>query len=206
MKGTTIVTILLLVLAMVSILSGRNMRWTRARRNGKMYYVQPRADHQVAAEVLAEVEDTFREFMRLAIQLRPDDPRLKRILQRWDGSLREIEPDSLDIAYTLSKNQISLCIRNGDSELASVNNIMFLLLHEAAHLAQEHYEDHSPAYWQDARFLYELAIRTGHHEYTDDRNAAAAGTPTVCQKKLGPHPLKCLYQGTCQSQLKKSKH
>ena len=163
---------------------------------GKRYYVRNDPERgQAVADRLALLELRIRRFLHRAHQHAPGDPRLQRIAARWSGTLAETERDG-DVAYSIGKDAISVCVRAPDGSLESENTSMFVLLHELAHVATDSY-GHKPEFWANMRFLLELAEMTGTYTYQD----FDATKTTYCGRALAASPLTCVKNGKCGSEL-----
>ncbi len=175
----------------------RRLVWVRAGANGKEYRVKPLPDAADAANRLAELELRLRSFLDAADRVRPGDARLRNIRDRWNGTLAET-PGGKDIAYSIGKDSVYVCIRDQAGRLDDVNTCMFVLLHELAHLATDAW-GHPAQFWKNMKFLLELAERVGSYAYQD----FDAQVVTYCGSVLGGSPLACVKAGTCESELAK---
>ena len=125
------------------------------------------------------------------------DPRIQRIRDRWNGTLSELDGKRAgNIAHSVGKRDISICIRDPDGTLADENAAMFVVIHELAHVASRSI-GHTDEFWDAMRFLLELGEYTGAYNYTDhDREHTM-----LCGKKLGSNPMTCVKENTCKSSL-----
>lgn len=163
---------------------------------GKQYSVRNQPDAQAVADRLASLELRVRDFLERAERHAPGDPRLANIRRRWTGTLSETTDDK-DVAYSLEKGSISVCVRRPDGELESENTAMFVLLHELAHIATDTY-GHKPEFWANMRFLLEVAEVTGSYTYQNFDAEAVS----FCGKALRDSPLTCVKNKQCQSELR----
>ena len=174
----------------------RRLVWTPATAyGGKEYRVKPLPDCGMAANRLGELESMLRRFLAAAELLAPGDPRLQNIADRWNGTLAET-PGGSDIAYSIGKDSVYVCVRGASGQLDDINTCMFVLLHEIAHIATDSW-GHTDDFWDNMKFLLELAEKTGTYTYQD----FDASHVTYCGRKLGGSPLKCVKEGTCASTL-----
>lgn len=164
--------------------------------NGKAYAVRNQPDAQAVADRLAALELRIRDFLDRAERRAPGDPRLKNIRQRWNGTLSETT-DDVDVAYSLDKGSIHVCVRRADGQMESENTSMFVLLHELAHIATDTY-GHKAEFWANMRFLLELAEVTGSYTYENFDDQAVS----YCGKPLRDSPLTCVKTGQCRSELR----
>lgn len=173
----------------------RRMKWVRSELTGKEYRVKNMEGFQAVADRLAFMELRVREFLDGAEAYAPGDPRLANIRRRWNGTLEET-PNDADVAYSVGKDTISVCVRGQTGALESENTCMFVLLHELAHVATDRY-GHTAEFWSNMRLLLELAERTGTYTYQDFDSSATS----YCGRPLAGSPLSCVKRGSCASQL-----
>lgn len=175
----------------------RRMKWVRSQLTGKKYKVKNQAGSQDVADRLAFMELRIRDFLYKAGKYAPGDPVLANIGKRWSGSLAETLKDE-DVAYSVGKDTISVCVRAPDGSLESENTCMFVLIHELAHVATNGY-GHHPEFWSNMKFLLELAEATGAYRYQDfDKKEVS-----YCGRQLAGSPLTCVKNGQCQSELQR---
>jgi hypothetical protein len=191
-----ILTVLILAVIVTVSLWPRKLVWVRAPSTGKEYRVKPLPDAVAAADRLAELEQLLRRFLREAEILAPHDVRLRSIRERWNGTLAET-PGGKDIAYSIGKDSVYVCVRDSEGRLDDVNTCMFVLMHELAHVGTDSW-GHTDEFWQNMQFLLELAEKVGVYSYQDFE----ATQVTYCGRLLGGSPLKCVKQGTCRSALR----
>lgn len=198
MHDRLIIILILLVAALYLILRQERMVWIRSSSGRKTYYVKNLKDAQRAADKLEELENHLADFMQQAEKIYPGDVRIKRIRERWDGSLSEVEDLKDNIAYSIGKMTLHLCIREKDGRTADINSCMFVLLHELAHICTISY-GHTTEFWKNMRFLLEIADFTGHYEYTDN----VSEKTMLCGRPLGSSPMTCVRTNTCPSELRR---
>jgi len=174
----------------------RCMVKVRSEVTGKTYVVKNLPDAQAVADRLATLEVRLNEFLAKAEAYAPGDPRLANIRRRWSGTLSEIVYDP-EVAYSLGKDTVSLCVRNkGTGGLEPENTSMFVLLHELAHVATDEY-GHTDRFWANMQLLLEIAEAVGMYRYEDFE---AEGTE-YCGRRLLKSPLTCVKNKGCASAL-----
>lgn len=175
----------------------RRMNWVLSTLTGKKYKVKNQPGSQEVADRLAFMELRIRDFLYKANKYAPGDPVLANISKRWSGSLAETLKDE-DVAYSVGKDTISVCVRAPNGSLESENTCMFVLIHELAHVATDSY-GHHPEFWINMKFLLELAEATGVYRYQDfDKKQVS-----YCGRQLAGSPLSCIKNGQCESELQK---
>lgn len=175
----------------------RRMAWKHSHVTGKKYLVKNLPNAQDAADRLAFMELRVREFLHKAERYAPGDHRLHNIRMRWNGTLAETPVDQ-DVAYSIGKGAVSVCVRAPDGSLESENTCMFVLLHELAHVATDTY-GHSSQFWANMKFLLELAEATGSYRYQD----FDAVETSYCGRRLAASPLSCVKNDTCVSEMRR---
>lgn len=184
-----------LLLATYLMLRPSDMALVRSSLTGKEYAVKKAPDAQTMADRLAELEHRLRRLLDGGATLAPGDERLDAIRRRWDGTLSEVQAAG-EVAFSIDKSSISVCLRDSRGVIEDLNTSMFVLLHELAHVATADY-GHSPQFWANMQFLLELAEALGLYVY---ENYDAAAT-TFCGHPLGASPLTCVKTGGCRSQM-----
>ena len=175
----------------------KRMTRVRSEVTGKWYRVKNLPDAQAVADRLASMEIRLDTFLQKAEAYAPGDPRLANIRARWNGTLAETLHDA-EIAYSLGKDAISVCVRGQGGALESENTAMFVLMHELAHVATDTY-GHAPEFWANMKLLLELAEVTGAYVYQD----FDADRVSYCGRPLAMSPLTCVKKGACSSELRK---
>ena len=128
-----------------------DVTWVRSSLTGKDYSVKKAPDAQAMADRLAELEHRLRRLLDGGAALVPGDPRLDAIRRRWDGTLSEVRAEG-EVAFSIDKSSISVCLRDSRGAIEDLNTSMFVLLHELAHVATPDY-GHSPQFWANMQFL-----------------------------------------------------
>ena len=135
------------------------------------YTVQIKDDSKEAADLIAKIKK------RLIILLE----HLKKTYGNSDKRVSLLEsnfrPDAIKegvqtpgyTSYSVNKGeQIILCLRNKDS-LVDINTMMFVVLHEFAHLATESI-GHTTEFWDNFRWILEESINIGVYIRQDFKN------------------------------------
>ena len=136
--------------------------------DNEAYTVQIKDDSKEAADLIAKIKK------RLIILLE----HLKKTYGNSDNRVSLLEsnfrPDAIKegvqtpgyTSYSVNKGeQIILCLRNKDS-LVDINTMMFVVLHEFAHLATESI-GHTTEFWDNFRWILEESINIGIYTKQD---------------------------------------
>lgn len=79
---------------------------------------------------------------------------------------------SKDTSYTVNKGKsMHLCLRNRDdpTKLISDNDVLFVLLHESAHIANYNDHGHTQRFWEVFKFILREAVESGIYVPDDYR-------------------------------------
>ena len=195
MVGAYLVVVVALLLCAAYIISRPgSMQMVRSPITGREYSVRRAPDSQQVADRLALLEQRLNRLLDGANGMMPNDPRIATIRRRWDGTLSEVEAVD-EVAFSVDKTSIHVCVRGPDGTIQDLNASMFVLLHELAHVATSDF-GHSQAFWANMRFLLELAEHLGIYKYETH------GSATFCGHPLGASPLTCVKHGSCESTLR----
>lgn len=134
----------------------------KSEEDGKTYLVLPYTDADIAAEYLAKINENIGRLIRklklkygrqhfmvgaIADNYNPD------VLVEHFPSFRERH-----VAFTKNKgDEIHICIRSPKGELEDFNTVMFVSLHELAHISIEPY-GHPEEFWIAFRWILREAV------------------------------------------------
>jgi predicted metal-dependent hydrolase len=151
------------------------------------YTVQIKDDSKEAADLIAKIKK------RLIIL----QEHLKKTYGNSDNRVSLLEsnfrPDAIKegvqtpgyTSYSVNKGeQIILCLRNKDS-LVDINTMMFVVLHEFAHLATESI-GHTTEFWDNFRWILEESINIGIYTKQDFEKKSVE----YCGMDITSSPLK----------------
>jgi len=138
--------------------------------DGEVYCVRERSKLQLAANLLATVTQKCVELVNYLKQKYPDDPRVQRLVERFDPTvISETLPTSMHTAYSQGKGEkIAFCLdkKKGGNQLADVNTVTFVALHELSHIMTVQV-GHPLVFWENFRFLLENAKQIGIIQLVD---------------------------------------
>ena len=150
-----------------------------ANLDNLIYKVQNHHDSKEATNMLAEIRKRLCTLINNLQTRYPNDPRTKRVTQRFgkrncSSNLKTIkhilesEPDPSNdfTSYSLNKGEkVVFCLRSEkNKELHDINIIMFVAIHELAHVMSVTI-GHNKEFYTNFRFLLKEAIRDGLYDY-----------------------------------------
>ena len=130
--------------------------------DNKKYTVQIKEDSKEAADLIAKIKQriiTLIEHMENTFGI--SDERVANLKNNFrPDRLKEGVSTPGYTSYSVNKGeQIVLCLRNKDS-LVDINTMMFVVLHEMAHLASVSI-GHTEEFWNNFRWILEESINIG---------------------------------------------
>jgi len=130
--------------------------------DNKKYTVQIKDDSKEAADLIAKIKQriiTLIEHMEKTFGI--SDERVANLKNNFrPDRLKEGVDTPGYTSYSVNKGeQIVLCLRNKDS-LVDINTMMFVVLHEMAHLASVSI-GHTEEFWNNFRWILEESINIG---------------------------------------------
>jgi hypothetical protein len=155
-----------ITLALMTGNGPKNTVEVRSKRDGKIYKVQNLPDKQEACEYIAKLSETLSGFMNTYKHdvSAMTDPRVKTMLARFNpDNFSENDLTADTTSYSENKGEkIVVCIREKTPPYTFVdeNTVMFVLLHEMAHLMTTTI-GHTPEFWANFKRILHDAIQAG---------------------------------------------
>lgn len=158
-----------LAVAYISSRSPANLTSVRSQTNGKLYQVQDLPDRQEACEMMAKIHT---KLDTLITKYRSDpnanaDPRVHTMIERFrPENMCENSVDADSTSYSENKgDRIVVCLRDKKKPypLVDENTVMFVVLHEMAHLMTTTI-GHTPEFWANFRRILKDAVSAGVYQ------------------------------------------
>lgn len=127
------------------------------------YYVLDFPDKQAAADTLAMICKDLTRFVGHLQMTHANNYGVKLLGERFNsGNVKEGFYDTGETTYTENKKYVSLCMRDASGGLHSQNVLMFVMLHELAHMMNaKHDNSHDATFKKDFDFLKTQASEYG---------------------------------------------
>lgn len=144
----------------------RDVVYTKATVDGRGYLVIRRRDAAAAANLLASVRRDLETLVAHVVRTNPDDADYVRLKTKFDpDAISEGSPGSGYTSYTVDKGaRVVLCIRQTSGEFVPKNVIVYVAVHELAHIMTSTV-GHTPEFWANNARLLQAAKMIGI--YTD---------------------------------------
>lgn len=155
-----------LALAFMSGTGPKNTVEVKSSVDGRVYKVQNLPDRQEAANKISQIREKLQKFID-TYKNDPSamaDPRVKVLVSRFNpDNFSENDLDADSTSYSENKGEkIVVCIRDKAPpyKFADDNTIMFVLLHEMAHLMTTTV-GHTPEFWANFKRILHDAVHAG---------------------------------------------
>lgn len=162
---------------------GREVTMQKSSVDGRQYLVLQRPDSAAAANLLATVRADLESLIAHVVRSNPTDAGYARLARRFDGdAISEGRPNhGYTTSFTVDKARVVLCIRQTSGEFVSRPVIMYVAIHELAHILTKSV-GHTDEFWNNNARLVKAAKEIGIYE---DQNFDE--TPvSYCGITIGP--------------------
>ena len=154
--------IVFLALCSYMYIEGLNneVTYVKSSLDNKEYLVRNVEDKQEAADLLAQMSININKLLNY-LEKKFDSQPVKRLINKYDPSnITESSANSKYTSYSVNKGEkIVLCIRSRDdnAKLIDINTLMFVALHELAHIMTVSV-GHTDEFWTNFKFLLTKSI------------------------------------------------
>jgi predicted metal-dependent hydrolase len=163
--------------------------------NKTEYLVRNLPDKEQAALLLSKIRDRLsRVVEHVCIQIddesnsKEHNSSLKRLKKNYrPDNITESSPGNKYTSYSINKgDKIVFCLRakDGSDKLVDINTMMFVAIHELAHLMTKSI-GHTTEFWDNMRFLLKKGIKIGVYEKQDFNSIPV----DYCGTKITDTPL-----------------
>lgn len=140
-----------------------NNTQVRSSIDNEVYSVQNLPDKQRAADLLSKIRKNVEQLVSACKE--EHDECYKRLCSRFNpNSFEENDINANSTSYSENKGEkIVVCLRDKTKKpysLIDENTIMFVIIHECAHLMTES-TGHTPEFWTNFRKLLQDSIKVG---------------------------------------------
>ena len=135
----------------------------------KFHLVRDMPDKEKAAEMLAEIKRRLQLLINYCITNYPSNPDVQLMKKRFKTqNIQETDLSDSGTSYTIDKGrELHLCLRNkDDAKLHQINILMFVAIHELAHIKSTSY-GHNEEFGKNFTFLLKQAAKIGIYQPVD---------------------------------------
>jgi len=146
------------------------VEFVKSSMDGKEYLVRSLPDKKEAANLLAQIIDRFQKLLKHLELTQSTDERTVRVIKNLNvDAISEGSENSSYTSYSVNKGEkVVFCLRSRDknNKLMDINTMMFVALHELAHISSKTV-GHDTAFWTNFKWLLENAIQIRIYEKQD---------------------------------------
>ena len=188
-----IITILIIVVIALAFFLNyesnfSDLTYVESTLDKSKYLVRNREDKVDAANMLASIKSNLIKLVQYLKDNHISDPRIKRLASKFNpDNISESLPGTSYTSYSVNKGEkIVFCIRakNKQENLEDVNTMMFVAIHEIAHIMTTSV-GHTEEFWDNMRYLLQKAIKVGVYQKEDYKNSPRE----YCGVKITDSPL-----------------
>lgn len=143
--------------------------YVKSTLDNKEYLVRNVDDKQEAANLLSQMRMHIDSLLKFLEEKYDSEP-VKRLVRKYDpDNITESSASSKYTSYSVNKGEkIVLCIRSRDdnAKLINLNTLMFVVLHELAHIMTISV-GHTDEFWTNFKFLLTKSVELNIYTETD---------------------------------------
>jgi len=156
--------------------------------DGNTFCVRERTREKEAVDLLAKITDKAKQLIKYLKDKYPEKENVNRLIAGFNpDTIKETLPNSKHTAYTENKKNMYFCLNlkkdKVESQLIDEHTLMFVALHEMAHIATKSI-GHKSEFWENFRFLLDEAKVAGIHEPVNYKEKPVE----YCSTKINDNP------------------
>lgn len=138
------------------------VEYVKSSVDGRAYLVRKLSDAKDAADYLADINKRLVKLIRHMVAKYPNNENVMRLYKNYnENALSEGSIESGYTSYSVNKGEkLVLCIRQKDRSFVDKNVVMYVAIHELAHIMTKEV-GHTDTFWQNFRFLLKDAVEIG---------------------------------------------
>lgn len=156
-----VIFVIVLILIMYAKHYYHEVDMVRSKIDNRVYIVRKLPDQQQAADLLANINKDLQDLIRHMMAKQPSNPDILRLYENYNpNALSEGSIESGYTSYSVNKGEkLVLCIRQKDNSFVSKNVLLYVAIHELAHVMTKEV-GHTDSFWKNFRLLLNNAIET----------------------------------------------
>lgn len=162
--------------------------FVKSKKDNNYHLVRNLPDRKQAANRMAEIKNRLTQLVEYLKDKLPNDPRTQRLIERFDvESIQETRIDSHHTSFSVDKGEeMHFCLRDKTENfnLHPLNPLMFVALHELAHVASLK-NGHGEEFQKNFVWILENAVQIGIWKNED----YAANNVKYCGDIINSNPL-----------------
>lgn len=166
-----VIFVMILIIIMFIQKHYGEVEYFRSDVDDKYYLVRKLPNMSEAANFLAEINMNLVKLIRHMVAKYPDNEEVAQLYKKYNpAALSEGSVDSGYTSYSINKGEkLILCIRQKDKSFVEMNVILYVAVHELAHIMTTEV-GHTTTFWNNFRFLLNEAVLIGIYKKQDFKN------------------------------------
>ena len=155
----------------ITYYNDRNHTYVKAD-DGNQYRVQITEDNKESANLLSDAITRVKTLLDHLKKSESQDIRTKTLLSRFNpDNITENDRQEMKsgvTSYTINKGEkIVVCLRQRNNNFVEINTLMYVIIHELAHICDLTSQQHDEKFWNNFEWLLEHAVNIGIYNYVD---------------------------------------
>jgi predicted metal-dependent hydrolase len=155
----------------ITYYNNRNHTYVKAD-DGNEYRVQITEDNKESANLLSDAITRVKTLLDHLKKSESQDIRTETLLSRFNpNNITENDPQEMKsgvTSYTVNKGEkIVVCLRQRNNDFVEINTLMYVIIHELAHICDLTSQQHDEKFWNNFEWLLEHAVNIGIYNYVD---------------------------------------
>lgn len=155
----------------ITYYNNRNHTYVKAD-DGNQYRVQIAEDNKESANLLSDAITRVKTLLDHLKKSESQDIRTKTLLSRFNpNNITENDPQEMKsgvTSYTVNKGEkIVVCLRQRNNNFVEINTLMYVIIHELAHICDLTSQQHDEKFWNNFEWLLEHAVNIGIYNYVN---------------------------------------
>ena len=144
------------------------VEYIKSKLDNRLYLVRKLPQKQEAADFLADVNIKLQKLVKHMMAKYPDNKEVTQMYNNYNpNSLSEGSVESGYTSYSVNKGEkVILCIRQVDHTFVEKNVVMYVAIHELAHIMTTEV-GHTDTFWKNFKLLLEEAIKLDIYKKVD---------------------------------------
>jgi aconitase B len=163
-----VIFIMTIILVMYVQNHYNEVEYVVSKVDNKRYLVRKLPDKQEAADLLANINIGLVKVVQHMMAMHPNNKDVIRLYENFNTeSISEGSIESGYTSYSVNKGEkVILCIRQKNNDFVDKNILLYVAIHELAHIMTEEV-GHTDTFWANFRFLLNEAIQIGVYKKVD---------------------------------------
>jgi len=144
------------------------VEYVQSTIDNRSYLVRKLPDKLHAANMIASMNKDLEALVKSLMVTYPDNEDVRRLYQNFNPeNVSEGSSHAGYTSYSINKGEkIIMCIRHSDDSMVKKNTVMYVAIHELAHLMTEDV-GHTDTFWANFKFILSHAESMGLYSKVD---------------------------------------